>query len=119
MMNTDKFNRSAFTSKNTNVANNKIEVTLERFTAIKGTEVERILRDFVAIMTEADRHIAAGDNYFDYLEDRTNSYARLNLIITMIYKSEGNIDKIKKDICYRNGKAEATELSDHYWAFCK
>ena len=113
----DKFNRTSSTSKHTNVANNKIEVALDRFPNIKGTEVEKVLKTFANIMEEADRHIAENDNYFDYLDDRTNSYARLNLMITMIYKAEGNIDKIKKDICFRNAKAEATELSDHYWAF--
>jgi hypothetical protein len=113
----DKFNRTASTSKNTNVANNKIEVTLDRFPNIKGTEVEKVLREFAAIMAEADRHEKEGDEYFDYAEDRARASARIDMLIKLIYTEGGDIDKIKEDYTYENSRVVSMELSDHYWAF--
>lgn len=117
MMNTIAFEENL--SVNTNIAINKIEVTFERFTNLKGTEVERTLRTLASVMAEADRHLADGDQYFDYSKDKMDAEIRINMLISLLYKKEGDIETITKDLCYKNGKAEATELSDHYWAFCK
>lgn len=103
----------------TNIAINKIEVTFERFVNLKTTEVERVLRTLASVMAEADRHLADGDQYFDYSKDKMDAEIRINMIISLLYKKEGDIETITKDFCYKDSKAEATELSDHYWAFCK
>ena len=119
MTRTDKFNRGTFSSKHAFISNNKLDVVLERYPNIKGTEIESLIRTLVSVIVEAERHQAEGDTFFDYVNDKFSAEARVNLMITMIYRNDGNIDKIEKDICYKNGKVEATELSDHYWAFCK
>ena len=116
MMN--KFNRITFEETltiNTNIALNKIEVTFERFVNLKGTEVERVLRTLASCMAEADRHMADGDQYFNYSKDKIDAETRINMLISLLYKKDGDIEKITKDICFKNSKAEATELSDHYW----
>jgi hypothetical protein len=111
----DRFNRTTNATKIT-ISNNKLDVALERFANLKGTEIERVIRTLISVMVEADRHQAAGDSFFDYSNDKFSAEARINLMITMIYRAEGNIDTIKKDYCYKNGKIESIELSDHYWA---
>ena len=103
-------------STRTNIAVNKIEVTLDRYRDLKGTDIERVLRTLASIMAEADRHLAEGDSYFDYTEDKIDAETRISMLISLLYKKEGDLEKIEKDFCYKNSKAEATELSDHYWA---
>lgn len=112
----DKFNRIDYNATKTNIANNKLDVVLERFTNLKGTAVEALIRTLVNIMEEADRHIAIGDAYFDYLEDRVTAQVRINMLVSKVYQKEGNIELIEKDFCFKNSKTEALELSDHYWA---
>lgn len=113
----DKFNRTASTSKNVAISNNKIEVVLDRFANLKSTDVERVLRTLSAVMVEADHHRASGDEYFNYSEDKIEAEVRIKMLISTIYKREGDLDKIERDVCFRNSKALATELADHYWAF--
>lgn len=103
-------------STRTNIAVNKIEVTLDRYRDLKGTDIEIVIRTLASVMAEADRHLAEGDSYFDYTKDKIDAEARIDLIVSLIYKKDGDIEKITKDFCWKNGKAEAIELSDHYWA---
>ena len=103
-------------SVQTNISINKIEVTLERYTTLKGTGIERVLRTIASIMAETDRHMAAGDQYFNYSRDKIESETEIDMLISTIYKKEGNLTEIERSICFRRAKAKSEELSDHYWA---
>ena len=118
MITSDKFNRGTVNSKHAFIANNKFDVVLERYPNIKGTEIESLIRTFTAIVEEAERHENEGDEYFDYHLDKINARSRIDILISAIYKNEGNINSIENSIYFKNGKTEALELSDHYWA-CK
>ena len=115
----DRFNRSTFSNNHSFIANNKLDVVLERFTNLRGSEVERVIRILISVMAEADRHLADGDQYFEYSKDKIDAKVRIDLLISLLYKKEGNIEEIMNSVCFRNGRTEALELSDHYWAFCK
>lgn len=116
----DKFNRTpANMSKYTIIANNKIDVSFDRFENLRGTAIESLIKTFSAIMIEADRHEETGDNFFDYTEDRARASAHIDILIKLIYEYGGDIEKIENDYTCERSKIVSLELSDHYWAFCK